>query len=403
MFSAISGLRVHQQEMDVVGNNIANVNTVGYKGSSTVFEDTLTQILRHGTSANDAIGGNNPAQFGLGVQLATVSTNFSQGNAQTTGRATDFMINGDGFFVTRAGTEQLFTRAGSFSFDGTGNLVSPDGSILQGWVANPDTGVVNPNSPVGDLNVHFGETMPPKATTSGTISGNLPADASATDAITFSIDMYDSRGVKHAINYTLKKTDGTDNSWDVAVDDGGKPLTSTPASITFGTNGKLDPGQAIEFTPEDQTGWGPSVKINIDEVTQYGAKNTVTATKQDGYALGSLSSFSLGSDGLLSGIYNNGQRMNLGQLALASFNNPGGLEKAGNSSWRAAENSGLPKIGQAVSGGRGTLSAGQLEMSNVDLSQEFTNLIIAQRGFQANSRVITASDEILQDLVNLKR
>src|SRR3954471_1932603 len=174
MFSAISGLRAHQTKMDVTGNNIANVNTVGFKGSQTVFQDTLSQVIRAGGAPAQNRGGTNPAQVGLGVKVAAITTNWTQGATQSTGRATDFMIEGDGFFVTRSGTEQLFTRAGSFEFDGTGKLVTPDGSVLQGWMAQSD-GVINPNAPIGDLSVPYGQIVNPAQTSSGVVEGNLPA------------------------------------------------------------------------------------------------------------------------------------------------------------------------------------------------------------------------------------
>ena len=163
MFSAISGLRAHQTKMDVTGNNIANVNTVGFKGSQTVFQDTLSQVIRAGGAPAADRGGTNPAQVGLGVKVAAITTNWTQGATQSTGRSTDFMIEGDGFFVTRSGTEQLYTRAGSFDFDGTGKLVTPDGSVLQGWMADAN-GVINPNGPIEDLSVPYGQVVAPRAT-----------------------------------------------------------------------------------------------------------------------------------------------------------------------------------------------------------------------------------------------
>ena len=178
LFSAISGLQAHQTKMDVVGNNIANVNTVGFKSSNTVFEDTLSQLLRNGSAPTGSTAGTNPAQVGLGVKVGEVTTNFSQGSTQSTGRSTDFMISGDGFFVTAAGNEKLYTRAGSFDVDATGRLVTPDGGILQGWTAV--NGAVNTNGPVGDLQIPFGQMLPPKATTDGAVTGNLDSEAKVT-------------------------------------------------------------------------------------------------------------------------------------------------------------------------------------------------------------------------------
>jgi flagellar hook protein FlgE len=402
MFSAISGLRAHQTKLDVTGNNIANVNTVGFKGSQTVFQDTLSQVIRAGGAAAQNRGGTNPAQVGLGVKVAAITTNWNQGATQSTGRATDFMIEGDGFFVTRAGNESLYTRAGSFDFDSTGKLVTADGSILQGWMAQPD-GSINPNGPIKDLSVPYGQTVAPVASTTGTIAGNLPSGEIAGKSVQTATTMYDQQGVGHDVSYTFTKN-ATDD-WSLAVTVDGAPVALSDSSVTFNPDGTmLNPAtpSTVDFTP-GVAGWPGPVTLDLKGIKQYGSANTVSATAQNGFAMGSLESFSLANDGTITGIYSNGLRQAIGQLAMASFNNPGGLEKAGNSSFRVGDNSGNAMVGQAGTGGRGVLNAGALEMSNVDLAEEFTGLIVAQRGFQANSRVITSSDEILQDLVNLKR
>ena len=409
MFSAISGLRAHQTKMDVTGNNIANVNTVGFKGSQTVFQDTLSQVIRAGGAPAADRGGTNPAQVGLGVKVAATTTNWTQGATQSTGRSTDFMIEGDGFFVTRgSGGEQLFTRAGSFDFDGSGKLVTPDGSILQGWMADAN-GVVNPNGPIGDLSVPYGQLVSPSATTAGAIDGNLPSDAATGASFQTGTKMYDSQGVEQKIFYNFTKT-ATANTWELDVVHADGTTLVSNASIVFSTAGALTtpaaPGTLTAFTPSPAASypsWQNTVTLDVSGLTQYGGANTLGDAGQDGYALGSLQSFQLGADGTIMGVYSNELRQPLGRLALASFNNPGGLEKAGNSSFRVGVNSGVAQVGTAGVGGRGSLMSGALEMSNVDLAEEFTGLIVAQRGFQANSRVITSSDEILQDLVNLKR
>jgi flagellar hook protein FlgE len=412
MFSAISGLRAHQTKMDVTGNNIANVNTVGFKGSQTVFQDTLSQVIRAGGAPAEDRGGTNPAQVGLGAKVAAITTNWTQGATQSTGRSTDFMIEGDGFFVTRGtGGEQLFTRAGSFDFDGAGKLVTPDGSILQGWMADAN-GVVNPNGPIGDLSVPYGQIVAPSATAGGVIDGNLPSDAPITTPPTplqTGITMFDSQGVAQKIFYNLTRTAA--NTWTVEVQHENGDVLLTDPGVTFNDDGSLATpagGLLATFNPNTQfpgayPSWDNDVQIDISGLTQYGGSNTLGAPSQDGYALGSLQSFQLGADGTIMGVYSNELRQPIGRLALASFNNPGGLEKAGNSSFRVGVNSGVAQVGTAGVGGRGALMSGALEMSNVDLAEEFTGLIVAQRGFQANSRVITSSDEILQDLVNLKR
>jgi flagellar hook protein FlgE len=407
MFSAISGLRAHQTKMDVTGNNIANVNTVGFKSQQTVFQDTLSQVIRAGGAPAADRGGTNPAQVGLGVKVAATTTNWTQGATQSTGRSTDFMIEGDGFFVTRSGTENLYTRAGSFDFDGEGKLVTPNGGVLQGWMANA-AGVVNSNGPTGDLTVPYGQIVNPKQTTTGAIGGNLPAGAATGTTYQTGVTMYDSQGVEQKVFYNFTKAAAA-NTWTLDITHDNGTALVTGATVAFNAAGALTtpaaPGTIAPFTPPAATfpSWTGPVTVDVAALTQFGGASTVTATDQNGYELGSLQSFQLGNDGTIMGVYSNGLRQPLGQLALASFNNPSGLEKAGSSTFRVGVNSGDAAVGLAGVGGRGVLNSGALEMSNVDLAEEFTGLIVAQRGFQANSRVITSSDEILQDLVNLKR
>jgi flagellar hook protein FlgE len=393
MYSGVSGLRTHQTMMDVVGNNIANVNTSGFKSSSTVFQDVLSQTLQGAGAPGADIAGTNPAQVGLGVRLAGVSTNFNQGALQLTGRSTDLAIQGDGFFAVRRGAETLFTRAGSFSFDANGTLVSPNGAAVQGWDAD-ETGAINTNAPVGDIRLPIGTLLAPTGTTAAEVGGNLPADAADGAQIVSSITTYDAQGNEQNLTYTFTKAATPENTWnlDVATNGG----TATRQALTFDDSGQLT-------TPAGGTMTADGVEIDLSGLTQFGGGNTVAALSQNGSAMGALQSFTIGGDGTLVGVFSNGLRQPLGQIALASFANPGGMEKIGDSMYRPSVNSGNVQIGTAATGGRGTLAGGTLEMSNVDLAQEFTNLIVAQRGFQANSRIITASDELLQDVVNLKR
>jgi flagellar hook protein FlgE len=415
LFSAISGLQAHQTKLDTVGNNIANVNTVGYKSSQTVFQDTLSQVLSNGSAPTANTGGSNPAQVGLGVKVAGISTNFKQGSAQSTGNSTDFMINGDGFFVTKSGSgEQLYTRAGSLQFDGQGRLVTPDGSILQGWMA--DGGTVDTNGAIGDLSVPYGQVMDPKKSTTGGFTGNLSSGAAiGGSAVESQITMFDALGNAHQITATFTKTAA--NTWTVGLRDENKvditpdtdsdPLTTTPPTLHFNAASGALPlaEQSFTFSPSSAMtpSWPGTLTMDLSGLSQFGADSSMKPTTTDGYAMGTLQSFSLSGDGTVVGVYSNSLRQDIGKVALATFGNPGGLEKTGNSSYRVGNNSGVAVIGPAGANGAGTLSAGALEMSNVDLAAEFTDLIIAQRGFQANSRVITADDEILQTLVQLGR
>lgn len=396
LFSGISGLRSHQTMLDVTGNNIANVNTTGFKASQIQFQDTLSQMLNAASGPQDGVGGQNPAQVGLGVQVAGITTNFTQGASQLTGRSTDMMISGDGFFVVRQGTQQYYTRAGSFDFDSTGQMVLPgDGAMVQGWAADAN-GVIDTSRPVGDIKVGVGTVMPAKATTRTPFSGNLQADAAVDKTKTVSVKAYDALGNAREVELSFTKTA---TGWTMRATDGTESLPADPA----------DPPIAITFDAAGQPTFAETtftlsgVTVDLTGITGLAGVDTIAADKQDGYAAGILESFTLGSDGTINGAFSNGLKQDLGRIAMASFTNPSGLSKAGGSLFTTTVNSGDPQIGSAGTGGRGTMSSGSLEMSNVDLSTEFTQLIIAQRGFQANSRVITTSDEVLQELVNLKR
>jgi flagellar hook protein FlgE len=308
------------------------------------------------------------------------------------------MISGDGFFVTQTGNgEQQYTRAGSFDFDSEGRLVTSNGAILQGWTAA--NGKVDSNSAIGDLSIPYGSVMAPKASTTGAFSGNLSSAAAVDTEVESQITLYDALGNPQQVTATYKKTD-TD-TWDVTLKDAGKNQLATGSLAFDPTTGALTNGGTMTFTPSGNNSWTNDVTVDLSTMTQYSTGSGTKSGATDGYASGSLQSFSLTSDGTIVGVYSNGLREDIGKLALATFANPSGLEKAGDSSYRVGNNSGAATIGAAGVGGAGTLTAGALEMSNVDLASEFTDLIIAQRGFQANSRVITASDEILQSLVQL--
>lgn len=281
MFAGVSGMRSHQMMMDVIGDNIANVNTTGYKASRVVFQDTLSQMMRDGSASTAGSGSTNPSQVGLGVKVGAVDSIVTQGAIQRTGRGNDLAIQGSGYFVVDSGGQQAFTRSGAFGMDDTGRIVDPSGAILQGWTAAPD-------GTLGDT------TVAPTA-------------------------------------------------------------LSIPTSITVGAD-------------------------TFD-----------------------LRSYAIGATGVITAVYADGTPRAVGQIALATFKNAAGLTKDGDGHLLLGPAAGPPQIGAASTADRGSLASGSLEMSNVDLAEEFTNLMIAQRGFQANSRVISAADSMLQELVNLKR
>jgi flagellar hook protein FlgE len=406
MFSGVSGLRIHQTMMDIIGNNIANINTVGYKTSNLTFQSMLNQTLKGASTPSTGSGGSNPIQVGLGAQMGSVDTNFVQGNLQSTGKVTDMSIQGDGFFVLRSSAGVFYTRAGNFTFDASGNLVNPaDGMIVQGWIADA-SGNINTSESVGDLQIPIDQIIEPTATTEVTYTGNLPSNAATGDSTVTSIDVIDSLGNKQTLTINFTKT-ATANLWDWEV------TSPTGAAgdghIEFDAGGLLDTvtvDNAIAYTPAGADPMAITARFGtvgtIDGLTQFSSSTTVAATSQNGNVSGGLQSMSIGGKGEITGIFSNGQNRLLGQIALASFNNASGLLKTGNSLYSESNNSGIAVIGESNSGGRGQIISGTLEMSNVDLAKEFANMIIAQRGFQANSKIITASDEMLMDLVRLK-
>src|SRR5690625_5204806 len=409
LFSGISSLRSHQTMLDVTGNNIANANTTGFKAGRTQFEDTLSQMVNQPGAPQAGAGGTNPAQVGLGVRVANVTNDFTSGAPQQTGRGLDMMINGSGFFVVNSGGEQLYTRAGAFNLDGLGRLVTGSGAFVMGWAADAD-GNINANGPLTNLALPITTTMGAQATGTVTFDGNLPADGDVADptatppveatSLLRTIEVYAADGTPTSLDvrFTLAQNDPT-VQWEVEVTAGETDLTPTPApTLPFDAERRLT--GTSDFTV---TVGGEQISLDMGALTGFAGLTTIEAADQDGQGAGVLQSFAMTSDGTLMGSFSNGLRQAVGQVAVSSFGNDAGLEKAGGSLLRATVNSGAPQVGPAGDGARGTITGGALEMSNVDLSQEFTNLIIAQRGFQAGSRIITTSDELLQELVNLKR
>jgi flagellar hook protein FlgE len=386
--------------MDVTGNNIANVNSVGFKASQVVFDDTLSQLMTAAGAPQQGQGGTNPAQVGLGVRTTAINTSFVQGSAETTNRPTDLMISGDGFFVVKSVNEQLFTRAGAFNFDADGKLVTATGAAVQGWPAV--AGVVNTNGTIGDIVLPVGTLIAPVPTKNVTLAGNLQADAVDLTSIPRSVKIYDSQGTAIPLTMTFtKQSTFTPPTYDVTVTDslGDTPVVQT---LTFDPNTHqlaAPTPMPLPFTMAS----GQVINIDLAGLNFYTSGTTVNVLSQDGTPAATLTSFTINPDGQLVGIFSNGLKQTVAQLALANFNNPPGLERTGDGLYRFTVNSGLAQVGIAGTNGLGVLQAGAIEMSNVDLAQEFTNLIIAQRGFEANSKVISTSDEMLQDLVNLKR
>jgi len=385
--------------MDVIGNNIANVNTVGYKTSRVTFQDMLYQSLRAATAPSQDRGGTNPRQVGLGVQLGTIDVIHSPGNLQPTGITTDLAIRGNGFFIVLEGDQQFYTRAGVFDFDQEGWLVSKaSGMRVAGW--NAVNGAVDTDKPVEAIRISSDHTLPARATTQVVLTGNLSAESAVGATVTRSISVYDSLGRRQEVLVTFTKA--ADNQWDWAATWNGTSVGS--GQITFTATGEYSGvnGTQVTFTPPG--GAAPmTFDLDFESLTQYSGLSDVNVRSQNGFPPGSLEEVRIDATGTITGIFSNGLTQVLAQLATATFANPGGLEQVGETSFRASHNSGLPRIGTPGTADRGFVASGTVEMSNVDLSEEFTQMIITQRGFQANSRIITTSDEMLQELVNLKR
>jgi len=400
MFMGVSGLRNHQTMMDVIGNNIANVNTIGFKSSRVTFQELFSQTLRGAVSPQDGKGGINPMQIGSGVTISSIDTNHTQGSPQPTANIYDLAIDGNGFFILGGATPTAYSRAGNFSRDGNGYLTAQNGMYVYGWMAEADgTFTTKDISSLTPLRIPIGQSVNPMATANISFAQNLQ-DGSA--AYSIPIEVFDSKGATHTVDFTFTPT-GTANEWDWEATFGGTSVGD--GTITFNTDGTYD-AVAGDTITIDMTAFGAEdidATIDFSAMTQNAEETTLSADYIDGYPAGSLQSFTIGDSGEITGIYSNGLTRTIGQLAVAAFNNPSGLLKLGENMYTETTNSGLKQIGEPNTGGRGSILPSNLEMSNVDLAQEFTNMIITQRGFQANSRIITTSDEMLQELVNLKR
>lgn len=435
LFSGISGLKNHQTRMDVIGNNIANVNTTAFKGSRVTFQDMLSQNLAGASGPQGNRGGVNPQQIGLGMSMASIDRNFTNGNVQSTGANNDLCLTGGGFFMLTDGANTYYTRDGSFRFDATGNYVNGGGLHVQGWMAD-DSGNVNTNGPTENIVVPYGQTMAAKMTTEIKYSGNLSADDPLNEQKPISFTVYDKVGVAHKVSGILEKTavvPGTSTTWTFTpaetLDANGNPTgtyqdstgadilivgaAAPPGSIdlVFDNTGKIQNNPIGNITLTQQAGSSPTAgvdvvdfKLDFSNFTGYGgdATETKTSYENDGYTAGELKSVQTDSNGNITGTFSNDQKKVLARVALSTFTNPEGLESAGSNLYTESNNSGMPTVTPPGTGGTG-ITPSALEMSNVNMSEQFSDMIITQRGFQSNSKIITVSDEMLETLVNLKR
>ena len=417
MYSGISGLKNLQTKLDVIGNNVANVNTYGFKKSRVTFSDAMNQTVSGASAATANKGGTNSKQIGLGSTIATIDTIHTQSSLQTTGRDLDLGISGDGYFVVKQGDSLSYTRAGNFYLDDNGTLVNANGLKVQAYKIDENG---KRSKTIGDVAVNVNAILPAITTTKISVSGNLASDAIDGTVFSQQMKVVDEKGKEQTATIYFQKNG--DDKWElfdeepVALGDTSSTKPKPFTSVNFDANGqivaadKTQAGQTINISSgnedDSDTAVDESVqKVNLDfdfsNLTQ--VKGSTTAlVNPDGNKEGKLESFNIGSSGEINGVYSNGLITTLGQLAVAKFSNASGLTKTGGNTFQESINSGTANINIAGEG-RGVIASGSLEMSNVDLSEEFTEMIVAQRGFQSNSRIITTSDEILQELVNLKR
>jgi flagellar hook protein FlgE len=400
---ALSGLTAASADLDVTANNVANADTVGFKSSRAEFADVF---------ASGAVNLNTSVS-GEGVREDANAQQFSQGNITTTSSNLDLAISGDGFFTMKDASGTVYSRNGEFSEDSSGNVVNATGQALQVYPPTA-TGGFNTGT-LTDLNLQTAQSAP-LATTTGAVILNLPANSTAPTVTPFdptnsasynqstSTTVYDSLGTAHAATLYFTQS-AVANTWNVNMTVDGTAVTATPATLTYSAAGALvtPANGAVTFsgyTPTDGAS-AMSFGLNFASSTQYGGDFGVTSITQNGYATGQLSTVSIDTTGIVSAVYTNGRSTQLGQLAMANFPDPQGLKQLGNTNWAETFSSGTVVSGAAGSAGFGTIQAGALESSNVDLTTELVNMITAQRAFQANAQVVTTANQLSETVINI--
>lgn len=414
--AALSGLNANSNALSVVGNNIANANTIGFRSSTITFADVFANS--YGARLN---GAGLALQIGDGVQTSSIQTNLSQGTLNESSSPLHAAVQGNGFFVVRNAEGNLnYTRAGDFTINNQGYLITPGGAQVQGYAAV--NGVITPGSALTSLQIPIGQTLPPQTTTEATMRINMNSQAATGSTFHATMQVYDSRGTTRTMDMSFTRL--ADGSFDVtATIDGnpaelsadGNPGSLTPVNFTFDADGNLTSPSSLSVLP-DQTQLGgaslPSINVNLREtnpdgspgafnIVSYARPSAVSATTQDGFPAGELSGASIDPNGIILAIFSNGQSRPIGQYALATFNSSEGLSRLGGNMFAETLASNQATIGAPGSGGRGFIAGGYLEQSNVNITNEFVKLIEAQRGFQANSRVITSLNQTFQDLLQI--
>jgi flagellar hook protein FlgE len=403
---ALTGLEANSVALDTIGNNLANLNTTAFKDQTTTFSDLFYQNIGN-------TGSGNALQVGLGTQIAGTDTDFSQGSLTTTTNSTDMALNGDGFFVVNDGGLKQLTRSGDFQLDQSGNLITNTGDGVMGYAAA--NGVVNTNTPLTTLQIPVDATQAAQATQNFGITANLDAATAVGGVFSTTITVYDSLGQSHAA--TVNFTNTAANTWTYgitlpAADATGLPVNNT-GTLTFNQSGGLVTPAAnvtgISFpglTDGASTltfNWDLYSPVGAAQIGQTVGTSTATASTQDGFASGSYKSFSVDAAGVLSAAFSNGQTQNIGQIAVASVTNVEGLAIDGGNNYQTSASSGAASVGAPGAGGRGTIEDDTLEQSNVDISTEFANLIVAQRAFEANSKTVTTFDTVTQETIDMIR
>ncbi len=412
--TALSALNATSTAIDVVGNNLANMDTTGFKGSDLTFRDLISQSSGNGTSET---------QIGLGTAQPLTIQQFTQGAIQTNSGPLDAAIQGEGFFIAQnAQGNTLYTRDGTFQVDSAGNLLTSTGSKVQGWNALNSTGVIDTTGAIGAVRIPSGALSGPVPTTNMTVDLNLNASAAADATSNFStpVTVYDSLGNSHVVTVSFQKT--ASNSWnyqvtvpgaDVSGGTAGTPFDIPNASgtMTFDTNGQLTSpavGSPIDVKIPGLTDGATDLDISWDpynngagRITQFGQASASSASAQNGAAPAELVSVSISNGGAITAQYSDGVQSTVGQLALAAISNPNTMVDVGNNDYQLSAATAIPSLGPPDTGGRGSVVGGALEGSNVDLATQFTNLITFQRSYEANAHVVTTADQLSQDTINL--
>ncbi len=427
LLAAVSGIEANQSLLDDIGNNIANSDTVGYKSQDLEFQDLLAEQIA-GAAAPPANGGSagvNPIAIGSGVTVGSVATNLSEGSLEETGVNTDVAIQDNGYLVVDSGGVQYYTRDGSLTVDANGDLSTQNGGLVLGWQAS-GTGALDTNAPVTGIQIPTGETIPASATTQLTLGGNLPAwngVGTVPSVVTTTLDAYDALGDVVPVTLTFTGVAGTANTWTMqgTVPDpagGTDDLWTTAPTITFdpatgqvasvsGSTTNADGSLSVPvgtmpagytFSTGDTWAFEFPATTSGAALTQFAGQQTAALQSQNGYTSGSLQSFSIGQNGVITGTFSNGNTQALAQIALATFANPGGLALQGNGLFGITGNSGQARVGAPGQGGSGTLLGGELEQSNVDLGSQLTDLITAQEAYEANTKVISTTQQAIASL-----